>query len=699
MAVLAADASARPTLAAPDHDPHLWLESVDGADATAWSDAQSAATLARFADAAFAVERDRLHASLDRADRIAYVSRRGGHLYNLWKDAANPRGLWRRTTLDAYRAGEPAWELLLDLDALATAEGEDWVWHGATTLPPAHERALLALSRGGGDASVLREFDLVRRAFVPPGPADGGFALAECKGGADWLDPDTLLLSAALGEGMTTRAGYARTVRLWRRGEPVEAAKILFEAGFDTMSASGEPDRTAGAERLFFVERTGFFDAVIHLGDRSGPTVRLDLPSDARVDIQAGWLAVSPRIEWRTSEATYPSDAVLGIALDAFLAGDRRFAVLWSPGERQALQHLFWVAGRLVLSVLDALSPTFPVFTPGPAGWTASALGGLPALGVVSAWPFDTVAEESTGTLLVSAEDPITPSTLMMLELEAPAAPVVLRQAPSLFDSSGLIVSRHEAPSVDGERIPYLQVGPQAETGDAPVHLTGYGGFGISSLPYYQTVRGQLWLAEGGTSVVANIRGGGEFGTAWHEAGRREGKALSHEDFAAVAADLVARGVTRPGRIAAEGGSNGGLLIANMLTRFPERFGALFCTIPLIDMRRYTRLLAGASWIAEYGDPDDPDDWSFLGPISAYHAAAPGRPYPPILLATSRRDDRVHPGHARKMAAKLQALGYDAWFFENSAGGHGYGKDSRQIASFAALGNAFLRRSIGWDRQ
>ncbi len=695
---MAAEISDRPTLAAPDDDPHLWLESIDGPDAAAWSDTRSAATMARFADAAFAAERDRLHASLDRADRIAYVTRRGGRLYNVWKDAANPRGLWRRTTLDAYRAGEPAWELLLDLDALAIAEGEDWVWHGATTLPPAHERALLALSRGGGDAAVLREFDLVRRAFVPSDPAQGGFALAECKGGADWLDHDTLLLSAALGEGMTTRAGYARTVRLWRRGEPVEAAKILFETGFDTMSAAGEVDRTAGAERLFFVERTGFFDAVIHLGDRSGPTIRLDLPSDARVDIQAGWLAVSPRTEWRMSETTYPSDAVLGIALDAFLAGDRRFAMLWRPGERQALQHLFWVAGRLVLSVLDALSPTFPVFTPGSVGWTASALGGLPALGVVSAWPFDTLAEESAGPLLVSAEDPITPSTLMLLELDAPAAPAVLRQAPALFDSAGLVVSRHEARSVDGERIPYLQVGPSAETGEAPVHLTGYGGFGISSLPYYQTVRGQLWLAEGGTSVVANIRGGGEFGTAWHEAGRREGKALSHEDFAAVAADLVARGVTNPGRIAAEGGSNGGLLIANMLTRHPERFGALFCTIPLIDMRRYAKLLAGASWIAEYGDPDDPADWSFLGPISAYHAAAPSRPYPPILLATSRRDDRVHPGHARKMAAKLQALGYDAWFYENPAGGHGYGKDSSQIASFAALGNAFLRRSIGWER-
>ncbi len=696
MASSGADGSSladHPTLAAPDDDPHLWLESIDGAQAIAWADAQSAATLARFADASFAGERDRLHASLDRADRIAFVTRRGGRLYNFWKDAANPRGVWRRTTLAAYRSGAPEWELLLDLDALARDEGEDWVWHGAATLPPAHGRALLALSRGGGDAAVLREFDLARRAFV-----EDGFQLPECKGGADWLDADTLLLSAALGAGLSTRAGYARTVRLWRRGEPVEAATIVFEIPADSMAAAAEVDRTGAGERLFFVERTGFFDATVHLGDRTGPRLRLDLPSDARVDIQAGWLAVSPRTEWRVAAQTYASDSVLGIALEAFLAGDRGFAVLWRPGERQALQRLFWVAGRLVLSVLDALSPAFPVFTPGPAGWTTGALGGLPALGVVAAWPFDSLAEESAGTLLVSAEDPITPATLMLLELDAPAAPAVLRQAPGLFDSAGLVVSRHLARSVDGERIPYLQVGPATQTGEAPVHLTGYGGFGIASLPYYQTVRGQLWLAEGGTAVVANIRGGGEFGTAWHEAGRREGKALSHEDFAAVAADLVARGVTRPGRIAAEGGSNGGLLIANMLTRFPERFGALFCTIPLIDMRRYAKLLAGASWIAEYGDPDEPADWSFLGAISAYHTATAGRPYPPILLATSRRDDRVHPGHARKMAAKLQALGYQAWFYENAAGGHGYGKDSSQIASFAALGNAFLRRSIGWER-
>jgi prolyl oligopeptidase len=249
---------------------------------------------------------------------------------------------------------------------------------------------------------------------------------------------------------------------------------------------------------------------------------------------------------------------------------------------------------------------------------------------------------------------------------------------------------------VDGERIPYVQVGPVRETGDAPVHLTGYGGFRLSQLPYYSSAVGKLWLERGGTSVTASIRGGGEFGTRWHDAGRRAGKRLSHDDFAAVAADLVRRGVSLPGRIAAEGGSNGGILISNMLTRYPERFGALFCTIPLIDMRRYSKLLAGASWVAEYGDPDDPDDWAFLQTYSAYHNAVPGRRYPPILFATTRKDDRVHPGHARKMAAKLQAMGYDAYFYEPPAGGHGYGRDNKERAAFTALGFAFLREKIGW---
>ena len=302
--------------------------------------------------------------------------------------------------------------------------------------------------------------------------------------------------------------------------------------------------------------------------------------------------------------------------------------------------------------------------------------------------------EEANGDLLANVQDPLTPSSLLLIE--SGKVPTLLKQAPKTFATDGLVISRHEAVSIDGEKIPYVQVGPAGVTGDAPVHLYGYGGFEVSELPYYKSSIGKLWLEKGGTSVTANIRGGGEFGTRWHEAGRLAGKKLSHDDFAAVAADLVRRGVTKPSRIAAEGGSNGGVLISNMLTRYPERFGALFCTIPLIDMRRYSKLLAGASWIAEYGDPDKPEDWAFIKEFSAYQAAVPGQKYPPILLATTRKDDRVHPGHARKMAAKLLAMGYEAYLHEPAAGGHGYGKDNKERAGFVALGYAFLREKIGW---
>ena len=272
----------------------------------------------------------------------------------------------------------------------------------------------------------------------------------------------------------------------------------------------------------------------------------------------------------------------------------------------------------------------------------------------------------------------------------------VLKQAPKTFNADGLVVTQHEAISIDGERIPYVQTGPATETGDAPVYMSAYGGFGLSVKPHYNSSLGKLWLERGGTIVQANLRGGGEFGTRWHDAGRLAGKKLSHDDFAAVAADLVRRGVTQARRIAAQGGSNGGILITNMLVRYPERFGALFCTIPLIDMRRYTKLLAGASWIAEYGDPDKPEEWEWLKTYSAYHTAKPGQIYPPILIATTRRDDRVHPGHARKMAAKLQAMGYEAWFYEPEAGGHGYGKDNKERAGFEVLGYQFLKDKIGW---
>jgi prolyl oligopeptidase len=318
----------------------------------------------------------------------------------------------------------------------------------------------------------------------------------------------------------------------------------------------------------------------------------------------------------------------------------------------------------------------------------------LPEIGVVDVWPLDADVSEGNADLLANIQGPLTPPSLMLIENIQ--SPTVLKRAPKTFSADGLVVTQHEAISIDGERIPYVQTGPAAKTGDAPVYMSAYGGFGLAVRPYYSSALGKLWLERGGTCVQANIRGGGEFGTRWHDAGRYAGKRLAHDDFAAVAADLVRRGVTRADRIAAEGGSNGGILISNMLTRYPERFGALFCTIPLIDMRRYTKLLAGASWIAEYGDPDKPEEWAWLQTYSAYHAAKPGQNYPPILIATTRRDDRVHPGHARKMTAELQAMGYEAYLYEPAAGGHGYGKDNKERAAFTALGYAFLKNKIGW---
>jgi len=680
----------RPTLEAPDDDLYLWLEDLEGERSLAWVETQNAATLARFGGARFAADRDTLAAIFDRPDNIPLIARRGTRVFNFWKDASHPRGLWRATTLDSYRSEQPEWDILLDLDALAAREDEDWTWSGASTLPGTHDRAMLMLSRGGADAVVLREFDLPSHGFV-----FGGFALPEAKGGAAWLDRDALLLSSALGEGMATQSGYARAVRLWRRGTDPLVAPVIFETDPDHMAVWAEVDREATEERLEFVERIGFFDAVVSIGDSAGPKTRIDLPTDAWLQWHRGWLAVRRRTPWTIGSETHPPDTVLGISFAAFLGGDRHFTKLFKPAERRALQGFFWSGGRLVLSILDDLKPVFEVMTPSDSGWSRERITGLPDIGVAHVWSLDVRMEESTGDLLASAQDPLTPPSLYLVP--PLAAPQLLKRAPQAFDPAGLVVTRHEAISEDGTRIPYVQVGPRGETGDAPVHLSGYGGFGISQLPYYNSALGKLWLERGGTGVVANIRGGGEFGTAWHDAGRREKKRLSHDDFAAVAADLVRRGVTRPDRIAAEGGSNGGILITNMLTRYPERFGALFCTIPLIDMRRYAKLHAGASWIAEYGDPDDPADWAFLGKISAYHTAVPGRHYPPILIATSRRDDRVHPGHARKMTAKLQAMGYKAYLYEPAAGGHGYGKDNKERASFTALGYNFLRRAIGWD--
>jgi prolyl oligopeptidase len=683
-----------PTLEAPDDDPFLWLEDVDGERALAWVDAQTAATLQKFGGPGYQRDRDTLAALWDRKDKIPFVTRRGGEVYNFWVDAEHTRGLWRRAPWAAFLDSEPDWEILIDLDAVAAAEGRDWIWAGATMRPGDRSRAMLALSRGGADACVLREYDLDGKRFV----ADG-FVAPEAKASADWVDVDTLVVCSPHGEGMATRSGYSRAARLWRRGQPFEAAEVIYEGDVDDMSVFAGLERSVEPPRWLFGRRTSFFAYNLLVGDIT-TRVEVEAPLDADKTVHLDWLIVSLRSAWARGGRNHAAGELLAAPLSKALAGEAVFSTLFAPTERRVLDGFVWVGDTLILSILNDLAPTLEALTHGPEGWRRRRLAGAPQVGVLGVSPLDAFERESNGEALIFTQDPLTPMDMRLIDVsrDEPTAPAVLRRMPALFDTAGLVAERHEAIAEDGERIPYVQVGPAKIDGAALVHLYGYGGFEVSERPYYRSHIGKLWLERGGVSVVANIRGGGEFGPRWHKAGVRANKRVSHDDFAAVAADLVKRGLTTASRIAGEGGSNGGLLISNMLTRHPERFGALFCTIPLIDMRRYTKLLAGASWIEEYGDPDKPEDWAFLGKISAYHLAAPGKPYPPILIATTRRDDRVHPGHARKMAAKLQALGYSAYFYEPGAGGHGYGKDNAERASFVALGLDFLWETIGGPR-
>jgi prolyl oligopeptidase len=669
-------------------DPYLWLEDVEGDDALAWVRARDEATTGVLCDEAFAADKAAIYEISTRPTNIPFITRRGAYVYNYWQDRTHVRGLWRRTTLDDYRSPEPTWDVLLDLDALARDEGEDWVWRGCSTFEPDHRIGLMSLSRGGADATVTREFDLEFKAFVP-----GGFSLPEAKGGATWVDRDTLLVSVTLGEDATTASGYPRKVRRWRRGEPFEATPVLFEGERGDVWISGAVDREPGFERTFMRRQITFEEGESFLVAEDGTLRRLDLPLDARFSVDRDWIFVRLKSDWALPGRTYRSDSLLVGSFPAFLEGERDFTILFEPAPRRVLESFFWADTKLFITVLDNLASEIQLARPDASGgWDITPVPGLPDAANVDVWPLDAGSIERTDEALVSVTSFLQPSSLGMIHADGRFE--ILKEAPAAFDATGLTVARHEAVAEDGERIPYFEIGRAERDGPSPTVLYGYGGFSVSMTPSYLGSVGRVWLESGGVWVVAVIRGGGEFGSGWHKAGMREGKRVSHDDFATIAADLVARGVTTPAQLAAYGGSNGGLLVGNMLTRYPERFGAIWCTVPLLDMRRYTGLLAGASWMAEYGDPDKAEDWAFMRGFSAYQNVEADKPYPPVLLVTSRRDDRVHPGHARKMAARLMEVDADVLFYEPDEGGHG-AANKEQAAFLSALGFSFLRRTIG----
>ncbi len=674
---------------ASDDDPYLWLEDVTGEAALDWVRERNAETFAELTgnDRYEGLKAEILEA-LDADDRIPYVVRRAGYLYNFWRDAAYPRGLWRRTTLESYRTADPQWQVLVDVDALAESEDENWVWHGATVLRPDHRRALIQLSRGGADATIVREFDLDDRAFVPD-----GFALPEAKSSVGWIDVDHIYVGTDFGPGSLTSSGYPRLAKRWQRGTSLEEAELVFEGKPDDVAAYAVHDPTEGFERDFAGRAPDLYTSEEFLLRPDGSLAKIEVPDDADTSVHREWLLIMLRSPWSVDAVEYPAGALLSAPFDDFLAGDRDLAILFEPDDHRSLSGFTWTRHHLLLSTLADVKTVLEVLTPmADGGLERTELAGVPHLGVADV--IDTDPDYSDEYFL-DTQSFTEPSTLRRGIVGEPDTVEVLRQAPSRFDATGLEARQHFATSEDGTQVPYFVVGPP-DPSDGPTLMTGYGGFEVPMTPSYSAIAGRGWLARGGTYVIANIRGGGEYGPRWHQAALRERRPRAYEDFAAVARDLVTRGITTPDRLGTYGGSNGGLLMGVMLTTYPELFGAIVAQVPVLDMRRYHLLLAGASWMAEWGNPDDPKDWAFLRTYSPYHLLRPGRDYPPVLLVTSTRDDRVHPGHARKMMAKLAELGVDARYYENIEGGHGAAANNEQTAVMWALAFEFLWAQLAW---
>jgi prolyl oligopeptidase len=671
--------------APPPEDRYLWLEDVTGEKALDWVRARNAESATVLETRDFAGMEKRILDILDSDARIPYVEKLGPWYYNLWKDAKNPRGLWRRTTLEEYRKEHPAWETVIDLDALGAAENESWVWHGADCLKPDYKRCIVQLSRGGADADVVREFGLEAKAFVKD-----GFFLPESKNSVSWLDADALYVGTDFGPGSMTTSGYPRIAKLWKRGTPLERAETLFEGKPDDMAVAAFRDHTKGFERDFVYRSITFYTSELFLR-RDGKLVKIEKPDSANASVHRDLLLVELRDDWTVGGRTYPAGALLAADLEGFLEGERRFDVLFEPTERKSLAGFSPTLRHVLVNELDNVKNRVYVLSRERGKWTREPLPGMPELGTVGASGVD---EDESDDYFMTATDFLTPTSLF-LGTVGKGAPEKLKQLPAYFDATGLAASQHEAVSKDGTRVPYFQVARKdlVLDGRNPTLLYGYGGFEIPMLPGYSGGVGAAWLEKGGVYVLANIRGGGEFGPKWHKAALKASRHKAFEDFIAVAEDLVRWKVTSPPHLGIQGGSNGGLLVGNMLTMRPDLFGAVVCQVPLLDMRRYNVLLAGASWVGEYGNPDDPKEWAFLEAFSPYHNLKEGVKHPPTLLMTSTRDDRVHPGHARKMMARMLDAKQDVLYYENIEGGHGGAATNKQQAHMNALAYSFL-----WQR-
>ncbi len=678
-------------------DHYLWLEDVEGDEALAWVEQQNTGTLALFEAAPnFETYRDDALTILEADDKIAWGVHRGDHIYNFWQDADHVRGIWRRTDRASYSSDDPAWETVLDLDKLATDEDENWVWKGAVADRDAN-RALVSLSRGGKDAAVMREFDLVDCEFV-----DDGFVLEEAKSTAAWLDDDTLLVATDFGPGTMTDSGYPAVLKRWHRGSPLAEATSVYEADLSFVGVGvgvqNRPERTYA----FVSVMPEFFTGQTLLLEPDGSLAAVEFPDDAQFH---GFFNHQAIILLRSGWRGFDQGSLVSVDV-----ASGSTASLYTPTDRSSIAQVALTRSTVVFSTLedvvgsiyvaslvDPASTPAPIQTDEPWSIRRVDLDGLGSIDVVS-------ASEAGDEVFVAYNDFLTPPSLLAFTatetaLSESAPPETLSQQSSRFDVEGVSVVQHFATSLDGTSVPYFVVGPSQAVehnagGPNRTLLYGYGGFEIPMTPSYIATVGKLWLEKGGCFVMANIRGGGEYGPAWHQAALKTNRHKAYEDFEAVADDLIKRGLTTPDRLAIKGGSNGGLLVGAAFTRRPDLYAGVICAVPLLDMLRFHLLLAGASWVGEYGSPEVEAEFDYLASYSPFHQVEPEREYPTVFFVTSTRDDRVHPAHARKMVARMIDQGHDVHYYENTEGGHSASANLKQQARLTALEYVYLDRVL-----
>jgi prolyl oligopeptidase len=669
-------------LSARNDDPFLWLEEVDGKKALEWVEEKNRHSLEilKSQDHYQGIFEKNLEI-YNSQDRIPAPSLMGEFIYNFWQDADHERGIWRRCTKASYTRGNPEWETLIDLDEMAGNDGIQWVFKGVEGLFPGYDRFMVSLSKGGGDAVVIREFDVNSKSFV-----DEGFALPESKGGVSWLDKDRLLVAADFGEGTMTSSGYPRQVKIWERNTPIEKAKIVFEGDMSDVGSFGRVINKAGNQYVVIVRALTFYTSSFHIL-RDGNTVSLDLPADSNLaGILNDRLILSLKSDWETVTGKFRQGSLVSADYNALLQGRHDITLVVDPGERSGITSVSSSLNNLLVNILTNVRSELYRYSFEKGKWVGSRVN-APDHGTVSIGSVDMNSDE----YFFWYENFLTPSSLYFGNARENSARLI-RALPAFFDAGKYKVWQYETKSADGTVVPYFVVGSanMENNGENPTLLYAYGGFEIPMRPFYSAVFGTSWLEKGGVFVLANIRGGGEFGPQWHQAGLKEKRQNVFDDFHAVAEDLIERKITSGRKLGIQGGSNGGLLVGVAITQRPDLYGAAVCQVPLLDMKRYNKLLAGASWVGEYGDPDIPEEWEYIRKYSPYHNLRENQSYPEVFFTTSTRDDRVHPGHARKMVARMSELGYNVYYYENTEGGHAGASTNEQRAMTSALGFTYL---------